>query len=240
MEPKEFTLEEFEAILEKSQELMRKSYLTGINFLQSEKPLPKEKIVIHFLHNSTKYLEDILLETGVKGEIIPRFGLYKTRPEYFTSQDFIEKYKDAIFIQEGKRISLEEATYIKSNISVINLEQDLLIPYKEKEDLTEAILKLREADNITKGHWIDPVIIVRTKIPFSLQDFGSRDCISLTKEKEEFYTIVFSEEKKKYFLRYIQKLCKKRSLGNLHYEDIVFSLSLVNNEFLSYLEKVFV
>lgn len=238
MEPQEFSQEEFDLVLQRSQELIRKSYFTGINFLQSEKALPQEHIMIHFLHNSKTYLEDILSHTSFLGEVIPRYSMYKTRPEYFTSQDFLEKYKNAIFIHEGKHVSLEDTLRIKKNISVLNPEQDLVIPYKEKANLAEIVKKLQKIDRSSKGHWIDPVLIVRSQDSLSIPDFASRDCVSLTKEKEEFYTLLSSIQKKKKLVRYLKKLCKEKPLGNLDYEDIVFSLSLVNNEFLRYLKRV--
>ncbi|MDP3728042.1 MAG: hypothetical protein Q8R18_01170 [bacterium] len=238
MRPKEFSQDEFDLVLQRSQELIRKGYFSGINFLQSENTLPREHIVIHFLHNSKTYLEGILSQTSFQGRVIPRYTMYKTRPEYFTSQDFLEKYKDAIFIHEGQHISLEDALRIQNKISVLNPEQDLVIPYEEKSHLAEVVKKLQEVDRASKGRWIDPVLIVRSQDSLSLTDFASQDCVSLTKEKEEFYTLLSSVQKKKKVIRYLKKLCKERPLGNLSYEDIVFSLSLVNSEFLRYLEKV--
>lgn len=235
METKEFSQEEFELILQKAQSLIQRNYFSGINFLQSEAPLPKERIIVHFLHNSREHIEGIITTASIFGQIVPRYSLYRTRLEYFQDGGIEDKYREAIFFdKKGKTLTRTEAL-IQEEVYTLNPELDLLIPFYEAEGLEEVVARIKKADSESAEAWYDPVIIIRSAVPLTLPDFGEKISVSLSKEHEEFYTILPSEEKKRKLTRYLKKLCKNRNLGTLQYKDIVFSPSQINGEFFQYL-----
>ncbi|MBI5797884.1 hypothetical protein HZA98_03190 [Candidatus Woesearchaeota archaeon] len=236
MKPKEFSQEEFELILGRSQELIRKGYFTGINFLQSEKLLPQEHIIIHFLHNSRLHIDDMLSKVPFHGEIIPRYSFYKTKPEYFQRGGMKEKYSEALFFnQKGELISTENTLASTEEIYTLNPELDLLIPLSPNENLESLVREIQHVDNIGIAPWIDPVIIIRPESSLALPDFVERTCISLTKDKEEFYTILPTLKKKKAVVKYLKRLCRQTTIGSLRYTDIVLTPSHINKSFAKYL-----
>ena len=51
IKPREFAQEEMTEILKQARALLLHGYFTGINFIQSHEQIPKEAILIHFLHD---------------------------------------------------------------------------------------------------------------------------------------------------------------------------------------------
>lgn len=238
MNPLEFSQEEFNLILQRSQKLIRKGYFTGVNFLQSENVLPRERIIIHFLHNSRRHIEDMLAKGSFSGEIVPRHSFYKTRPEYFQHGAMKMKYSEALFFNpRGKQISAEQALVSQEEIYTLNPELDLLIPFSQEEGLEDLVGKIQKADDTGILPWIDPVLILRSDFSLFLPHLHERTCVSLSKEKEEFYIVLPTIEKKKALVKYLKRLCHQRQLGNVRYTDIVFSSSFINKEFAEYLTR---
>ncbi|MBI4155108.1 hypothetical protein HY498_03415 [Candidatus Woesearchaeota archaeon] len=54
---KDFTMEEFKQVIRRAKELIKRGYFTGINLIQSTKPLPESSIIIHFLHDSKRHIK---------------------------------------------------------------------------------------------------------------------------------------------------------------------------------------
>ncbi len=106
----DFSHEEFSQVIEKSTELIRRGYFTGINFLQSESNLPQNSVIIHFLHDSKNHLDEIKPYIGLDHLIVPRFTCYLVDPEYFAKPNFREEYTNTIFFDSNfNDISIEGA-----------------------------------------------------------------------------------------------------------------------------------
>lgn len=236
----EFTNDEFSQVIQQSRELIRRGYISGINFLQSDTKLPKAYIVIHFLHDSERHLDEIESSIPTRHEIVPRFTYYILRPEYFRKPNFKEEYKDAIFFDPSLRvISIDEAIQNPEGITVSNKEFDLLVKLEEKGMLEETIRSLTLADRQGSYPWIDPVIIVTTENEIEVPaNFRDNQFVSITKKREGFYSIISDKIRGEALRKYLDKLCAKTNIGNLRRSDIVFSPSRINPEFEAYLRGI--
>ncbi len=234
---KEFKLEEFRQIIERSKKLIKRGYFTGINFLQAEKTLPKNSIIIHFLHDSKNHLKEV--EPAVTGEhfTVPRYTCYLLEPKYFKKPNFQEEYKNAIFFdQEFKRISIDEAIKNPYGVTVLNHELDLIVPILNRETLCDTVKEIESLDQKGPEPWLDPVLIVKTKIPVkTLDSFIDKQYVGIAKEKEEFYSILTDRERADALSKYLDKLCASTRIGNLQRSDVVFDASQVNKKFAEFL-----
>ncbi len=239
-ETREFQQEEFKQIIERSKDLIRKGYFTGINFLQSETLLPKNSIIVHFLHDSEKHLKEI--ESAVTGEhfIVPRFTCYLLKPEYFQKTNFKEEYKHAIFLNsEFKLIPIDEAIKKSQGVTVLNRELDLIVPIIHSKTLYDTVKNIQLLDQKGPEPWLDPVLIIKTKTPLkTLEGFVDKQYVSIEKEKEEFYSILTDKKRTNALSNYLDKLCATTQIGNLRRSDIVFDASQVNERFAEFLSSM--
>jgi hypothetical protein len=240
IQPRDFNLDEFKLVIDRSKELIKNGYFTGINFLQSEISLPKNSIIVHFLHDSQQHLKEIESVIIPAYSIVPRFTFYMVRAEYFKKPNFREEYKSAIFFNpQFREISIEEAIRDPNRITISSRELDLIIPVKNPEMLEGLLTKIRKVDRIGPEPWIDPVIIVRTEVPIKvLENFTNKHYVSIAREREEFYSIVTDKNRLAALEKYLDNLCKRIKIDRLGRSDIVFYPSQINNEFASFLQDI--
>ena len=55
-----FTDTENKEIIHYALQLLQRGFLTGINFIQSDQPLPSTAIVIHYLHNVQQHAQFVV------------------------------------------------------------------------------------------------------------------------------------------------------------------------------------
>lgn len=234
-----FKQDEFREIIERSKELITRGYFTGINLLQSEKELPQNSIIIHFLHDSQKHLEKVSSNIKSDNIIVPRFTYYIAREDYFKKVNFREEYKNAMFFdRDFNSISIDEAIKNPKDVTISNRELDLIIPLNKENNLLKIITQIQEADE-GKEAWIDPVIIIRTKKPIKkLDSFLSKHYVSITRKNEEFYSILTDIERVKALEKYLNALCTKNRISELRRSDIIFYPSQINKEFNNYLSDI--
>jgi len=234
---KEFNQDEFKQILDRSKELIKRGYFTGINFLQSDTPLPRNLLLIHFLHDSEKHLSAV--KSAISGEhsIIPRYTCYMLRPEYFAKPNFRNEYSRALFFDaDFNEISIDEAIRNPHSSTVLNRELDLAVPIKNNANLGDIVKSLQEADRKGPEPWLDPVLIIKTKSPVScLPDFVDKHFVSISKMQEEFYSIISDEQRLAALSRYLDKLCATTKIGSLNRSDIVVDTSQINKKFAEFM-----
>ncbi|MBW2974006.1 hypothetical protein KY346_06490 [Candidatus Woesearchaeota archaeon] len=237
---KEFQEDEFRQVIERSKELIARGYFTGINFLQSEEPLPTNSIIVHFLHDSKQHLDEIISTVPAARLVVPRFTCYMLDPKYFQKPNFAEEYKDAVFFDSNfKIITVEDAIANPLGTTVLNRELDLIVPLHDSKDLYDTVHALQEADEEGPYQWIDPVLIVKTKTPVTaLEGFVDKQYVSIAKEREEFYSILTDEERTDALSKYLDKLCAATKIGTLQRSDIVFNTSQVNEKFADFLVNI--
>lgn len=233
----DFNVDEFNQIIERSKELIKRGYFSGINFLQSDKVLPQTSIMVHFLHDSERHIQGIVPYINVEHIVVPRFTFYSIRLEYVNKPNFREEYSSAIFFDsEFKVITIDEAIKNPYNITVSAKELDLVIPLSDEISLSDLVDNIRKADRKGVEAWIDPVIIIKTKTPLNvLKQFVDKYFVSLAKEKEEFYSVLTDKARVESLERYLDNLCKRTQIGRLRRSDIVFSPCHINQEFMRYL-----
>ena len=215
---KGFSKEEFTEILKHATRLCSHGYFTGVNFIKSEIPLPKESVIVHFLQNSKKHLEVVQNKIKIKTIILPRNTFYFLDPKYFEKPSFDEDYKNSKFFDETfSEVSSAKAKEKKEGISVEVQEFDLLIPLNVS-NLEETIKILKEADEEQLTQWMDPVVIVKSKNKLmTLPGFvNDKTYVSLERDCEEIYAILHDKEHSEALEKYYQKLCKnKPKIGKL-------------------------
>lgn len=233
-----FTKEELKEVLDQSMKLFVHGYFTGVNFIHSEDPLPKETIIVHFLHNSKEHIKEIKDKLKAKALVLPRNAFYFLDPKYFEKLTFDEDYKNSTFFDEDlSEISIELAKRKREGISVANKELDLFIPLNAQSlDETIELIKREDAESPVK--WEDPVIIVKsaTKIKTIPGFVNNKDYVSLERDCEEIYTILPDKKRSQALKKYYKKLCKEKpKIGELDLNSLVFNVSQVNREFLDYI-----
>lgn len=236
----DFNQDEFQEVMEKSQELIKRGYVTGINFLQAQSKLPRSAVLVHFLHDSEQHLQAIESQIYESHLTVPRYTCYMLRPEYFKKPNFKEEYANAIFFnQEFKTISIENAIGSPTGISVFNRELDFMIPVCNIENLESLVQRIKNADRNSPDPWIDPVIIIKTEQPITaIPEFVDKHYVSLARDKEEFYAILNDRMRANALEKYFGQLCQEPCTGNLRRSDIVFKPSQVNKEFADFLSSI--
>ncbi len=123
--------------------------------------------------------------------------------------------------------------------SVLNKELDLVIPISDASELVDLINNIQEADRKGSEPWITPVVIIKTSSRLeTIEHFVDKYFVSISREKEEFYSVLTDRYRVKALERYLHKLCANTQLGRLRRSDIVFSPSQINSEFADYLAKL--
>lgn len=236
----EFTNEEFNQIIKTSKDLIRRKYIAGINFLQSDTSLPQASIIIHFLHDSEKHIKEIESGIGEPHLVVPRYTYYTARPKYFLKPNFKEEYKNALFFNsEFRQISIEDAIRNPYGVTISNNELDLIIPLSNELRLPRFIKRLQNQDRKGPEPWIDPVIIVKSEDKLkTLENFVYKHFVSISRSKEEFYSVLTDGKRIKSLERYLDNVCNRSKIGKLRRSDIVFNLSHINEEFANYLDKI--
>ena len=235
---RDFSEEEYGTILRKGIELIQHGYFTGVNFIQSSNPLPKESIVIHYLHDSQRHIDYLRPKLFGSSSVVPRFTYYAFDTKYFDKLEFDKKYINALFFDENfNRISIKNAKIKRKNIFIGNLELDLLLQLNtvSLEDIVKNIISSNKLD---LERWIDPVIIIRTKTTLpTLSGFvNSKYFVGLGRTNEEFYTILTDEIRARALMTYLNRLCKSNlKIGELNEKSIVFEVSQINEVFYNYM-----
>lgn len=237
----EFSDIEFREIFVHANKLFNNGYFTGINFIKSNEKLPDESIIVHFLHYNRSHLEKIVREVNLPYQITPRFTFYAFDAKYIKSKpNFKEDYKNSIFYDEYFNIVPIEDVIKKEyrKLKVTHEELDLILPC-QNIPLIDVILDIQEANKEGPFPWDDPVIIIKTKqLIETVPNFkNNTHYVSITRHKEEFYTIVNEDFIVKSLKKYIKNLCKKVKIGNLNENSIKFNLSQINIEFYDYIVK---
>lgn len=240
LKTREFSDEEFKAIIERSKYLIRRGYFTGINFLQADLNLPQTIIIVHYLHDSQEQIKVVKKVVPNPCIIAPRLTYYLLKQNYFQKPNFREEYEHSTFLDNNFiEISINEAIRNPHDVAVCNKELDLVVPVYNPRTLTNIITKIVEADRAGPMRWIDPVIIVRTNISLTnLEGFVDKYFVSLSRGSEEFYAILNDKRKMKALESYLDKLCETTKIGEIIRSDIVFSSSKVNKDFAYYLESL--
>jgi hypothetical protein len=235
--PVDFTNVELDQILEKSTELIERGYFTGVNLIQSNTPLPKEAIIIHFLHNLKEQIEGVQSAIKADSFIVPRLTYYATKPDYLTKDSSEVEYKDAVILDQSMQVvPFQEARINPEGKRILHMELDLIIPLTEEGILEETITKLKEADRSGPDPWIDPAIIVKSKRKLRpIRAFFDKHYVSLMRNREEFYSIISDPIRADALTRYLNKLCERNKIGTIQRSDIVFYSSQINEEFMRYL-----
>jgi len=238
LESREFNHETFIKIIRRGTLLISHGYFTGINFIQSEEPLPQESIIVHFLHKLPSHIDHVRSRLSSPSLVIPRWTFYQLRPGYFDKTTFDEEYKEALFFDESfNPLEREVAKSVKLGITVANQELDLLVPLEEAS-LQTIVEAIQEADATGPHQWQDPVIIVRsaqTLLP--LPGFVPPGAYaSLKRVREEFYTILLDQEHRAAFDSYLKR--SHRTSPTAAHEDVAFEPCQVNLEFLEYMSRI--
>ena len=238
-----FNEDEKKEIFRQALKLIKTGLITGINFIKSDKPLPQTSVIVHYLHDSNRLLNLVRKEInklGIKGDIIlPRFTYYFMHPAYSEKPDFLEEYKNAKFLDENLNPkSIDEVVKNPANTIINSQELDLLIPI-EKENVSDLVSKIQEADNTGSEKWIHPVIIVKGDVTFPVsKGFVKKDYASLSRQNAEFYSIVVDENKKIELEKELNKICDKIKLGaniSLGKDSVIYFPSQINPEFEAYI-----
>ena len=234
---KDFTMEEFKQVIRRAKDLIKKGYFTGINLIQSTKPLPESSIIIHFLHDSKKHIKSIESKINLYHEVIPRFTCYCASPKYFRKLNFKEEYKNSIFLDSDFNIiPMREAIKDPKDKIILNEELDLIIPIDTNKSLEEIVRNLRKSDKEGSETWEDPVIIIKTEFKIrKIPRFLHKYFVSLIRNREEFYSVLSDKQRVNALERYVNNLCQRTKVGTIKRSDIVFYPSQINEEFMRYL-----
>ena len=187
-----FSKNEYDYIMKIARNFIINNKITGVNLIQSEKSLPKSSIIVHFLHDNKDHLNYLIEKINTEYDILPRYTYYISEPEYFKKPNFKEEYKNAVFLDSSfNKISMDEAITNPFGVTIVNNELDLIIPNQKSSNLLYLIDILRQCNNEGPYPWIDPVLIVKTENELQLKnDFLNAYFLSISRENEEFYTIV--------------------------------------------------
>ena len=236
----DFTWDEFRQIIDISRELIKRGYFTGINLLRSDSPLPKSSIIVHFLHDSKTHLNQITSKLNSDYLIVPRRTYYLLSKEYFTKPIFREEYKNALFFDaDFKEVSIDEAINASYTVTVSNNELDMLIPFDCADILQSFINNINEVSSKCLDKWLDPVIIVQTNSPVeSLDDFVDRPFVTISREREIFYSVISDNKRKESLQKYLDQWYERNKWCTLSRRDILFYESQVNKEFADYLLRI--
>ena len=235
--PVDFTDVELDQILKKSAELIERGYFTGINLIQSSTTLPNDAIIIHFLHNLEEQIEWIQSVIRTSSFIVPRLTYYATKPDYLTKDSSEAEYEGAVIFDNDMRIvPFQEAKINPNGKRILHKELDLVVPLTEEGILEETVTKLREVDRSGPDRWIDPAIIVKSKLKLKpIKTFFDKHYVSLMRDREEIYSILSDPVRADALTRYLDQLCEKNKIGAIRRSDIVFYPSQINEEFMHYL-----
>ncbi len=239
MEPREFSQEEFGFVIQQALQLQSRGILTGVNFIQSQTPLPSESVLVHFLQKRLDHIEYVQQNIATPSVVVPRYTFYAMKPSYFKKSDFEEQYGKATFFDaEMKGISKEEAKILRTGVVVANTELDLLIPIEESS-LVGVVEKLMQSDRTGPCPWEDPVVIVKSKsvLPQITDFVGGRNFISINRLNEEFYSVISDEERTLELKRFIRNSCKSHCVGSLAESSLVFDPCQINKKFEEYIKS---
>jgi hypothetical protein len=222
--------------MRRGQDLIRRGYFTGMNFIRSDVQIPNNALIVHFLHDSREHLDFMIQKLERECLVLPRLTCYETVPAYFSKPGFKDEYRDALFFDSNMvPISIEQAIRAPEGAVVLRQELDLIVPLDE-DTLRDSVTSLREADELGPRTWVDPVFIVRNrKRIVNLDGFVERQFVSIARENEEIYTVLGDRNRTKALERYLDKLCSDEKIGTLARSDVVFRPSQVNEEFAKYI-----
>ena len=233
-----FSKNEYNYIMSIARDFIANKKITGVNLIQSENSLPQSAVIVHFLHDSKEHLDYFVKNINANYEILPRYTYYLSKPEYFKKPEFKGEYKKAIFLNSYfEIIPIEEAIAKPLGVTIVNNELDLIIPVKKPSNLTNLIDIIREGNENGPFPWLDPVLIVKTEEVLKLKyNLNNTYFLSISREKEEFYTIINNKNMQMEIANFLENECKISCVGNLIVSDIVFKPSYVNKEFYKFIE----
>ncbi len=243
----DFNKSEFELIVSTALDLISKRKLTAINHIHSkEKPLPKNKITIHYLQDYEDQIQNtqnkILQKFPfINSLITPRNTFYRLDPIYTKKPNFIEEYKNAIFLDSQLHdVSIEDVIENPNQKIISNNELDLLIDGLQNKDILIFLNALMQIDKEGPHPWIDFAIIVKDDGSIkTLKDFVRKDYASIRKGNSEFYSVLPNDKSKNYLNDYVAKICKTikdRKGIKIHCGSLLISKSFINKEFSRYIE----
>ncbi len=237
LQSREFSNEEFMEILRQGRRLLFRGYFTGINFIQSEEPLPAESILIHFLHGRHTQIDYVRSHLSLPSLVVPRFTFYRLRSEYFDKSGFSEEYQNAIFFDSNmSRITIDAARGLRSGITTGNLELDLLVPL-DLSSLEATVRDILQANEGGPWPWSDPVIIVRSRddLPSVSGFVKPGPYISIRRTFEEFYVVAPDNRRGRFVQHFARKVLMNNTTTILSDQSVVFEPCQVNPEFLAYM-----
>ena len=228
--------------------LMQNGYFTAFNFIESETPLPDNSIIIHYLQDSKEqieYLKTKLIQKFSYDEkelsVVPRLTYYILDPKYVKKPRFKDEYKDAKFFDEKfDLVDIEEVIANPSNKVTCSEELDFLIPVESENDIGNLALFIKNIEKIGPEPWLDPAIIIRSKIThMRLEGFIRKHYCSIRKTNAEFYSIIFDDKRKKMLEKYLSCVCNKVSAEQLSFgmNSVMFLRGDINKQLHDYMKR---
>lgn len=241
----DFDEEERKEITRQALQLVKRGYLTGVNFIHSESPLPKTAVIIHYLQDSQSQIDFMCGELKKFGTLdillLPRLTQYLFDPVYVKKPSFWKEYKHAQFVDEHLRPkSIEEVAQHPEGTIVLNNEHDVLIPL-ESGNITKLVKYIQEADRSGPSRWLHPAIIVKGNMPVPIvPEFVMKDYASVSRSHAEFYSLVADEQRKQRLLKRLEAICQQlqtSTQAQLLQDAVLLSPSQINPELDSYINE---
>lgn len=234
-----FSEQEKREIVEIGFDLIDRDLITGINLIESTKELPKNALIIHYLHNSQNQISFILNQIAkfnLQTILLPRETYYILDPIYTKKPNFTKIYKTSSFFEkrELKPRTIEDVINDPKEIIVKNKELDLLIPLDEKELPSKIVSMIYKTDKKSPERWTHPAIILKGEVFLpSIPGFIKKDYISLCRKKAEFYAIALDKKRKRALKKYMDSICremKKDAESTLKTDSVLYLPSQINPE----------
>ncbi len=241
----DFTEAERQEITRRALQLVKGGYITGVNFIRSEKPLPPTAVIVHYLQDSKEQIHFVCEELKKFGTfemlMLPRITQYVFDSSYVKKRNFLQEYQTATFVDETLfPKSIADVVQRPQGTIVITEEMDLLIPL-EARDISALVQHIQDADRAGPSQWRHPAIIVKGNAPVPIAPgFVAKDYASISRTQAEFYSLVADELRKQRLLKRLEAICQQlqsSTQAQLVQDAVLWFPSQINPELNTYINE---
>lgn len=238
-----FTESEQKEITKQALRLVKCGYLTGVNFIHSEQPLPDTAVIVHYLQDSKSQIDFVAEELKKFGKleplILPRKTHYVLDPQYAAKGNFRKEYARATFLDEELSPKpIGEVVKNPQGTIVLSEEIDMLIPLPSG-DISALVAHIQKSDKAGPERWLHPALIVKGSAPVPVvPGFVAKDYASLSRPNGEFYSIVADEQRKQRLRKRLEKICQElRGTTAVSQGSVLWFPSQINPELETYINE---
>jgi|GEM_PF-3717206 len=239
--PVDFNEREKRIVIANGLDLIKDGYVTGFNYLNSEKPLPDNALLIHYLHDSQIQIDYVKKEGGFSDDDfrqVRRFTYYMLDPNWMKKPEFASEYSAAKFFDLfGNLKSLDDALKNPFDTFIESTEWDVIVPVSNA-DVSSVAQRIYDAERKGPLKWMTPAIIARgVEVP-ELSGFSRAHYASLARQNSEFYSLVVGNLRKSKLRRKLKTVCadlKNEANVDLKKNSVLWLAGEINSEFGRYL-----